>query len=223
VIALGDLPKWLRLFRVAHSLIEQVNSSQFVIDHWTFGGGTAMMLQIDHRESNDVDIFLPDAQLLQFLDPQKRDFQFEIQPDDYRGDGVRSMKFAFNRIGQIDFIVASPLTLPSATEANVDGRTVQLETIPEIITKKIYHRGASLQSRDIFDIAAAAEQDAASLIASLKLYPSQVTQAMTTLNKLNAEFVNRAIQQLAIKDRYGGVAKRALETTKEVLRLADAA
>lgn len=219
---LGDLPKWLRLFRVAHSLIEQVNSAQVIIRNWTFGGGTAMMLRIDHRESNDVDIFLPDAQMLQFLDPEKWDFQFEIQPDDCRSDGVRSLKFAFDHIGQIDFIVARALTLPPTTEANVDGQTVQLETITEIITKKIYHRASSLQSRDVFDIAAAAEQHAESLIASLKLYPDQVAQAITTLSKVNPEFVDRAIQQLAIKGRYAYIAKTALERSKEVLRTAAA-
>jgi len=48
-----------------------------------------MMLQIDHRESRDVDIFLQDAQQLPFLDPQKRDFEFEIQPAAYEGDGTR--------------------------------------------------------------------------------------------------------------------------------------
>jgi len=46
-----------------------------------------MMLQIDHRESQDVDIFLSDPQLLPYLDPQKRDFRFEIWPTDYDGDG----------------------------------------------------------------------------------------------------------------------------------------
>jgi nucleotidyltransferase AbiEii toxin of type IV toxin-antitoxin system len=61
---------WTRLFRMARATIEQVNSEQQIIDHWTFGGGTAMMLQINHRESNDVDIFLRDAQLLSFLDPR---------------------------------------------------------------------------------------------------------------------------------------------------------
>lgn len=38
------------------------------------------MLQIDHRESRDVDLFLQDPQLLAFLDPQKHDFEFEIGP-----------------------------------------------------------------------------------------------------------------------------------------------
>lgn len=78
---------WTRLFRIARAMIEQVNSEQQIIDHWTFGGGTAMMLQINHRESDDVDIFLQDAQLLSFLDPQKRDFDFEIGPSDYKGAG----------------------------------------------------------------------------------------------------------------------------------------
>lgn len=43
-------------------MIRQVNAEQNIIDGWTFGGGTAMMLQIDHRISQDVDIFLPDPQ-----------------------------------------------------------------------------------------------------------------------------------------------------------------
>src|SRR5262249_800083 len=51
--------------------IRQANSQELVIDEWTFGGGTAMMPQINHRESRDIDIFLPDPQLLPFLDPQK--------------------------------------------------------------------------------------------------------------------------------------------------------
>lgn len=43
-----------------------------------------MMLQIDHRDSHDVDIFLADAQLLPFLDPATHDFAFEIMPTDHR-------------------------------------------------------------------------------------------------------------------------------------------
>jgi Nucleotidyl transferase AbiEii toxin, Type IV TA system len=49
---------WARLFRTACSLIKQVNSNERIIDYWTFGGSTAMMLQINHRESHDVDLFL---------------------------------------------------------------------------------------------------------------------------------------------------------------------
>ncbi len=49
---------------MACALIRQVNTEQTIIDRWTLGGGTALMLQIDHRESQDIDIFLSDPQLL---------------------------------------------------------------------------------------------------------------------------------------------------------------
>jgi len=45
------LSEWPQLFRIACSLIDQVNQENPVIDRWTFGGGTAMMIQINHRES----------------------------------------------------------------------------------------------------------------------------------------------------------------------------
>jgi hypothetical protein len=97
VIAQQSQPGWARLFRVACGLIRQVNSKTPISDHWTFGGGTAMMLQIDHRESRDVDIFLDDPQLLPFFDPQKQDFKFDILPSDYGGDGTKFLKLTFNQ------------------------------------------------------------------------------------------------------------------------------
>jgi len=74
---------WVRLFRIACSLIRQVNSEHTIVDTWTFGGGTAMMLQINHRRSDDIDIFLPDAQFLPYLDPKLHDFEFDIMPSDH--------------------------------------------------------------------------------------------------------------------------------------------
>jgi hypothetical protein len=128
------------------------------------------------------------------------------------------LKLAFHQIGQIDFIVASALTPSPTTEEDVDGQAVLLETIPEIIAKKIYYRASSLQSRDIFDIAAAGEQHAHLLVASLKRYPDRVAEALNTISKLNPDFVSDAIQQLTIKDRYKDVAKSALARSKGLLR-----
>jgi len=177
-----------------------------------------MMLQIDHRESHDVDIFLPDPQLLPFLDPQKRDFTFEIRPSDYGGDGVSFLKLAFEGIGEIDFVVGHARTSSPTTQSTIEGENVRLETIPEIVTKKIYHRGSSIKPRDIFDIAAAAEQHADSIIRELRSYRGEVTRTLATMDKLNPDFVNRAIGQLSIKGRYNAIAKTAIERTKEILR-----
>jgi hypothetical protein len=126
---------WARLLRTARSLIRQVNAAQPVIDNWTLGGGTAMMLQIEHRESRDIDIFLSDPQQLPFLDPRTQDFTFEIRPADYGGDGARSLKFVFDDIGEIDFIVATALTSSPTTSCLIEGEPVLLDTVPEIITK----------------------------------------------------------------------------------------
>jgi len=38
------------------------------------------------------------------------------------------------------------------------------------------------------------------------------------IDKLNADFVNRAIAQLAIKEPYKAIAKTATERSKEILR-----
>ncbi|WP_292097575.1 nucleotidyl transferase AbiEii/AbiGii toxin family protein, partial [Mesorhizobium sp.] len=65
---------------------------------WSFGGGTAMMIQIGHRESHDIDIFLDDPQLLGHR-PSKSHLHFETMPSDYLGDGLRFQKFAFEDVG----------------------------------------------------------------------------------------------------------------------------
>jgi Nucleotidyl transferase AbiEii toxin, Type IV TA system len=213
-----DKSDWATLFREACSLIRQVNSEETIIDHWTFGGGTAMMLQINHRVSRDVDIFLVDPQLLGFLDPRTHDFKFEMQPTNYTGDGAGSLRLVFDDVGEIDFIVAQELTSSPTTATDVEGEVVLLETIPEIITKKIYYRGASIKPRDIFDIAAAGEEHANSLIEELRNYRQEVAQTLATMDKLNTDFVNAAIAELAIKDSYKEIAKKAIERSKEILR-----
>jgi hypothetical protein len=95
--------EWRRLFTIALNLIDQLqaNAGDYPVD-WSFGGGTAMMIQIGHRESHDVDIFLEDPQLLGFIDPAKTSLQFEEVPDGYQGDGTRFQKFAFESLGEID-------------------------------------------------------------------------------------------------------------------------
>lgn len=198
-------------------MIRQVNAEQEIIDHWTFGGGTAMMLQIGHRESHDVDIFLRDPQLLPFLDPEKQDFDFEIRPSDYGGDGTGFLKLAFE-IGEIDFIVAQPLTSSPTTDATVEDEAVFLETVPEVIAKKIYHRGNSIMPRDIFDIAAGGEQHAESIIKELANYPDRVTSTLLAIDRLKPDFVNASIEQLLVKVAYKAVAKTALEKAKALLK-----
>jgi len=54
--------RWRDLLNEAFGILDHVNRDFDIVDTWSFGGGTAMMIQIDHRESHDVDLFLDDPQ-----------------------------------------------------------------------------------------------------------------------------------------------------------------
>lgn len=176
-----------------------------------------MMLRIDHRESDDIDIFLPDPQLLPYLDPKLRDFEFGIVPSDYRGDGARFVKLAFENIGEIDFIIGRALTHPPTTNWTIEGEQVRLETVAEVITKKVHYRGANIKPRDIFDVAAAAWRDRDPIIAELRKYRDDVTRTRLALDRLNPDFVNATIADLAIRDEYRPIAETALRDAKDLL------
>lgn len=61
--------RWPELFDMAMAIIDQANAQGIGMNSWSFGGGTALMLQINHRESHDIDLFIEDAQYLPYLNP----------------------------------------------------------------------------------------------------------------------------------------------------------
>ncbi|RWE18902.1 MAG: hypothetical protein EOS41_31140 [Mesorhizobium sp.] len=210
--------EWRRLFCIAVDLIDQLRENAGGYDfEWSFGGGTAMMIQIGHRESHDIDIFLDNPQLLGFLDPSRSRVRIELMPSEYQGDGSRFQKFAFENVGEIDFIVAGALTPTPFEMREVEGRAVMLETVPEIIAKKVYYRGSEAKPRDIFDIAAAARSQLEPVVNALRAFPEQVSRTKDRLEKLNPEFVGRAIAQLRIMPDYEASAADSLDTALAVL------
>jgi hypothetical protein len=56
---------WLKLFKKAIDLIDSCATSGTLEPKWTFGGGTVLFSEFQHRHSKDIDIFLADAQYLQ--------------------------------------------------------------------------------------------------------------------------------------------------------------
>lgn len=58
---------WKDLLRTAARILDRAG---IVPEEWSFGGGTALALRLNHRVSNDVDIFLNDAQLLLLVTPR---------------------------------------------------------------------------------------------------------------------------------------------------------
>lgn len=210
--------EWQRLFLIAADLIDQLREKAGGHEfEWSFGGGTAMMIQIGHRESHDIDIFLDDPQLLGFIDPSRSQLSFSTIPAAYGGDGMRFQRFAFEDLGEIDFIVAGALTKAPFEKREVEGRSVRLETIPEIIAKKVYYRGAEAKPRDIFDIAAATRAHRAGVIGALRAFPDRVARTRERLARLNPEFVRRTIAQLMIMPDYAEMADDSLGIANALL------
>ena len=56
--------RWEEMFDQAMVIRDQVGSSMDADWQWSFGGGTALILQINHRLSYDVDFFSDNPQHL---------------------------------------------------------------------------------------------------------------------------------------------------------------
>lgn len=140
-----------------------------------------------------------------------------MAPSDYQGDGLRFQKFAFENVGEIDFIVARALTPTPFEIREVEGRAMRLETVPEIIAKKVFYRGSEAKPRDIFDIAAAARLQLEQMVNALRAFSNHVSRTRERLEKLNPEFVDRAIRQLMIMPDYQATAADSLDTALAVL------
>ncbi|PSR23288.1 MAG: hypothetical protein C7B47_15950 [Sulfobacillus thermosulfidooxidans] len=51
---------WEHLFDRALVCLQAIPQTGTSMPDWSFGGGTALMLRYAHRNSHDIDIFLPD-------------------------------------------------------------------------------------------------------------------------------------------------------------------
>lgn len=210
--------QWDVLLKDAFSIIDHVNRDHELLTSWTFGGGTAMMLQIDHRESHDVDLFVDDPQILPYLSASVTEMAFETGEANYQGDGTGHLKIAFSDVGEIDFIVAGHISESYAQSSEILGRTVQLETVAEIVAKKVRFRGASIQPRDIFDIAAASVTGHSDEISAVLEEISDYRDgAAARLDKLNTDYVQVTISQLVLKPGFEQIAKDAIKIARGIL------
>lgn len=214
---MGETSRWPKLFGEALGIIEQAKGRAGPIS-WTFGGGTALMLQIGHRESFDVDIFISDPQLLPYLHPIRQGYVTGLRPKACVADGVRSLKIAFDGIGEIDFVCAAPLTETPALKTEVFGHRVELESPAEIIAKKIFYRGATLQPRDMFDIACVTRicgRD--ELVEALSFLRTGCEKALRATRRMNPLFAQGIMQRLLYRPEFADMVFRAQDMTADLL------
>jgi nucleotidyltransferase AbiEii toxin of type IV toxin-antitoxin system len=121
----------------------------------SFGGGTVLMFDLEHRISKDVDIFVPDPQCLGLLTPRLNDVAAS-RTEQY-DENTQYLKLYFPlpgaMTGEVDFIVAPLETPDGAVTRMLREHEIALETAVEIIAKKLRYRAETMKARDIFDIA----------------------------------------------------------------------
>jgi hypothetical protein len=142
--------------------------------HWTWGGGTALAIRLDHRISFDIDIFLNDADAMRLLSPQRNPTVRAIT-DNWQEPG-HYLKLLCNE-GEIEFIVSALRTEPGHRPWAFEGRDLPLETIAEVLAKKLRWRGSRPLARDAFDLAAAWRLDPASLAEAVAASPDGARRA----------------------------------------------
>lgn len=135
---------WRELLARAQQYVDRADKAAGFAMQPLLGGGTRLMLSLHHRLSDDIDLFIRDPQWIGYLTPRLNE---EIVSDGYEENAV-SLKLRYD-IGEIDFIVA--MSLLREPPQRIDGVPFNVESIAEVLAKKLFYRGALLTPRDLFD------------------------------------------------------------------------
>jgi predicted nucleotidyltransferase component of viral defense system len=177
---------WAALFPRALDLMSHLEQ-QIPGAHWTFGGGTVLMLRIAHRQSKDIDLFVPDPQYLGYVNPRLSDAAESISTD-YE-ETAEYIKL-FLPEGEIDVVVGSALTDVPHEMIDYQGRVIRVETSAEILAKKMWHRGHRAKGRDLFDLCAVAAAE-----------PEQLRMAEPFMVRHGAAFLDALVDRADVLRR----------------------
>lgn len=127
------------------------------------GGGTALAAYYwNHRYSTDIDIFIYSGkqEYKETLRPSywSNDIKDKMESLGFEGDykiQTIYLEFTINRNEKMQFFDVIPFTKNPYNLVSLWGMNLNIETVEEIIAKKIHYRCEKGNSRDIFDIALA--------------------------------------------------------------------
>ena len=134
------------LLEKAIKILEYANIDN---SQWSMGGGTILMLNYHHRLSKDVDIFVSNTQYFNGLSPKLNDV---AEDADFYQEGERFISLSYLE-GKIDFVKAFQVSDYLPTLKHVFNQNIFVDDDIEIVTKKVFFRGASLHPRDLYDLA----------------------------------------------------------------------
>ncbi len=211
---------WRRLEQIALKLAANAQQRAGTVFAPQLGGGTRLMLALEHRISNDIDLFIRDPQWIGYLTPRLTDnFDGGLQAYD---ENAVSLKLRYAE-GEIDFIVGmSLLGLPDETSADT---AFGLEPVAEVLAKKLFYRGWALTPRDLFDwwmieTRLPAAIPAPQMAQLLKTKFTEITRALDGLAQAAAASAAWASIQAADKPDIASIAAWARESLARYRALA---
>lgn len=174
---------WQGLLRDSIRLIESLKEEPV----WTFGGGTALAVHLDHRISYDIDIFVKDSDVLRDLAPARNPLTKQLLGNrkfEYPG---QNLKLRMDE-GEIDFIVAGRRTDDPSSPWIFEGRTIRLENPWEIAVKKIFYRPSTFKVRDVFDLAAVLEHHRDPLWSALSEVEDKLDKVIDRVSRIVPQY-----------------------------------
>lgn len=187
---------------------------------WTLGGGTAIAIQLNHRISYDVDIFVPGTALKRFA-PANNPASAMIS-DKFQWPG-HYLKFELES-GEIDFLSPPLQTEPGFFWATYRDRQIALETPEEVIIKKIRFRSVKFTPRDVYDLAAVAQERSGLAKLMAKETADALPRLQESIRVLEAKgvdvsrYVNPTEKGEALLSRAFQIAKATVHEASEVAR-----
>lgn len=134
---------WRHLLDKTFTGLERLRAKQRPVPDWVLGGGTALMIHTGHRLSKDIDAFIDDPQYLSSLSPRLAGEEvWQCQAYD---EAANHLRLTYPE-GEIDFIVAGPITGLSTERKTIDlsdlkpglAYQIDVEHPVEIAIKKLF-------------------------------------------------------------------------------------
>lgn len=187
-----------------------------------FGGGTALALYyFQHRLSFDIDLFVTDVQVLNYLSPKhwiEETDNFNSSKYIDLSNHIRVLEKRNNI--KVDILVSQEASSDFLLDDSkaLFSQAVYVESIEDIIAKKIVYRRNDNLTRDIIDIAIAinyADNILEKLFLSEKINKEDVQDLYNSIERLDRETFNEEIEIVAPFEKYINDAKNAPEIISE--------
>lgn len=172
------------------------------------------MVQFEHRDSKDIDLFIADGQYITMLSPRLGGEDIWACAD--YDEQTHYLKLHYEE-GEIDFIVSAPVSEKAPGIFSFGSWQIPIEHPVEIAVKKMFHRAEALKPRDIFDIAVVATRHHDELVGELHAVAHKREALLKRMATLPDAYYRQALEELDIRDRWTPTKATARETLQRLI------